>query len=167
MRVCSRLVSKVARQFYLEVLIMRVFGLTVVLFGAVANPISAQESCLDPAALIRLDSMWEKALLESDANFLAPLLAEDFIWVHNHASTVDTKELLLERLSHGSGDTRSRISSDVVARILGSTGVVTGFTIVDRGPTPTRYNFMRTYVEVSGRCLLLANHTMAIPEEGG
>ena len=147
---------------------MRVLGLAVVLLGAAANAVSAQDSCTDPAALIQLDLKWEKALLESDADFLATFVAEDFIWVHNHASSVDTRERLLERTSHGSsGDTRSRISSGVEARVLGSTGVVTGFTVVDRGPTPTRYNFMRTYVEVAGRCVLLANHTMAIPEEGG
>ena len=148
---------------------MRSFVLAIALCGAAINPISAQGSCSDPAALIQLDAKWEKALLDSDADFLATLVAEDFIWVHDHASMVDTRESLLERLSDpaSGGDTRSRTSSDVVARILGSAGVVTGFTIVDRGPSPTRYNFMRTYVEVSGRCLLLANHTMAIPQAGG
>jgi len=146
---------------------MRLLGLAVALFGAASNPVAAQDSCLDPAALIQLDAQWERALLESDGDFLATLLAEDFIWVHNHASAVDTKSLLLERLSDPTGDTRSRVSSDVEARILGSAAVVTGFTVVDRGSTSTRYNFMRTYVEVSGRCLLLANHTMALPEESG
>lgn len=149
---------------------MRVSSLVFALFVAAANPISAQDSCLDPAALIQLDAKWERALLDSDADFLTTFVARDFIWVHDHASMVDTKESLLERVSAtaaGTGDTRSRISSDVVARVLGSAGVVTGFTIVDRGPTPTRYNFMRTYVEVSGRCLLLANHTMAIPKDAG
>lgn len=99
------------------------------------------------------------------------MLAVDFIWVRNHASGVDTKASLLERVSDpavgATGATRSRVSSDVDARVLGSTGVVTGFTVVDRGSSPTRYNFMRTYVEVSGRCLLLANHTMEVPEGGG
>jgi hypothetical protein len=146
---------------------MRVFGLAAALVAAVANPLTAQAACLDPAALIQLDAKWEKALLDSDADFLATLLAKDFVWVHNHASSVDSRESLLERTSNrapGAGDTRSRVQSEVVARVLGSAAIVTGFTVVDRGPTPTRYNFMRTYVEVSGRCLLLGNHTMAIPE---
>jgi hypothetical protein len=163
-------VHRSATKPYLEVLIMRVPGLVFLLIGTAANPIFAQDSCLDPAALIQLDAKWERALLDSDADFLATFVAEDFLWIHNHASMVDTRESLLERVSAtaaGTGDTRSRISSDVVARVLGSAAVVTGFTIVDRGPTPTRYNFMRTYVAVSGRCLLLANHTMAIPEGEG
>ncbi len=150
---------------------MRMCSLAVVLFGLIAESVSAQESCLDPAALVRLDGEWERALLESDADRLAMMLAVDFIWVHNHASGVDTKASLLKRASDpavgATGATRSRVSSDVDARVLGSTGVVTGFTVVDRGSSPTRYNFMRTYVEVSGRCLLLANHTMEVPEGGG
>jgi hypothetical protein len=36
---------------------------------------------------------------------------------------------------------------------------------VDRGPQPTTYHFMRTYVLVTGKWKLIANHTMAIPEE--
>jgi hypothetical protein len=142
--------------------------LLIVLLGLMATPAAGQNACLDPAGLVHLDGQWEKALLESDTEFLRSVVAEDFIWVHDHASTVDTKAALLERSSNPSvgatGATRSRVSSEVKARILGSTGVVTGFTIVDRGPAPTRYNFMRTYVAIEDRCVLLANHTMAIPE---
>ncbi len=129
----------------------------------------AQESCLDTDNLIKLDAQWEKALLESDVEFLAFILADDFIWIHNHASLTDTKESLLKRASDpksgATGKPRSRISKDVEVTVLGSTGIVTGFTIVDRGPAPTTYHFMRTYVAVAEHCLLLANHTMAIPEK--
>lgn len=148
---------------------MRLYGLTAVLLGLAAWPASAQESCMNPDTLLRLDSEWERALLESDAERLRTLLAEDYIWVHNHASDVDTKASLLERASDPAigtaGSARSRTQSDVECRVLGSTGVVTGFTVVDRPEGATRYNFMRTYAEVSGRCLLLANHTMAIHDD--
>jgi hypothetical protein len=49
--------------------------------------------------------------------------------------------------------------------ILGNTGVVSGYTVVDRGPSPVTYHFMRTYTKVNGKYQLLANHTMAIPDE--
>jgi len=150
---------------------MRRLSVIGAVLALAATPASAQQSCLDHDALIRLDAQWEQALLESNVDALATLMAEDFIWVHDHASMVDTKASVLERASDASvgasGFPRSRVSSDVEARVLGSTGVVTGFTVVDRGPTPTRYNFMRTYVEVGGRCVPLANHTMAIPEDEG
>jgi hypothetical protein len=96
-------------------------------------------------------------------------LAEDFVWVHNRASMVDSKEAAVQRTKNqkaqGTSNTKSRIQSEVKVAIAGKTAIVTGFTVVDRGPIPTKYHFMRTYVEVDGKCLLVGNHTMAIPEE--
>lgn len=127
----------------------------------------AESSCLDPGALVRLDAEWEKALLERDVSWLEAHLADEFVWVHNHADQVDTKASLLASVrgaSAGAAPTRSRVQSGVEARIVGSTGLTMGFTVVDRGPGPTRYSFMRTYVALAGRCLLLGNHTMVVPE---
>ena len=128
----------------------------------------AQENCLTPEHLKKLDASWEKAQLELDYNTLNQLLAEDFIWVHNHANTIDDKKAVLERINryknNNKRDTKSRISSDVKVIILGTTAIVSGYTVVDRGPVPTTYKFMRTYTEFQGKCYLLANQTMAIPE---
>jgi ketosteroid isomerase-like protein len=119
--------------------------------------------------LLSLDLGWEKALLESDVEFLENLLATDFIWVHNHAGQIDGKEAAVSRAkriqSGQKDDTRNRTARDQQVVILGETGVVSGFTIVDRGPSPVTYHFMRTYALVDGEFKLLANHTMAIPEE--
>jgi hypothetical protein len=82
---------------------------------------------------------------------------------------VDTKAAAIKRAetqaANGTTNTRSRVQSDVKVAITGNVAIVTGFTIVDRGPTPTRYHFMRTYMEKDGQCLLVGNHTMAVPEE--
>ncbi len=130
---------------------------------------SAQQACLTADAIKNLDAKWEQTQLNANVEFLQSLLGENFIWVHNHASLIDDKAAVLKRaanqIANGSSDTRSRVSSDVVVSITGKTAVVTGITIVDRGPTPTKYHFMRTYTEINGKCMLLANHTMAIPEE--
>ena len=146
-------------------------GSILILITAISlTPIFAQDDCLDPVNLKSMDSQWEKALLESDVDFLESILADDFIWVHNHAGSVDSRESLLKRASDRStggatGNPRSRVSNNVNAIVLGATGVVTGYTVVDRGPSPTNYNFMRTYTKVDGKCYLLANHTMAIPDD--
>lgn len=127
----------------------------------------ADDNCLDPAALVKLDSEWERALLEVDVAWLETHLAKEFVWVHDHAAVVDSKETLLAPAKVAraqASPARSRVQSEVEARVVGSTGVVTGFTVVDRGPGAKRYNFMRTYAVVSGRCLLLGNHTMVVPE---
>ncbi|WP_332913009.1 nuclear transport factor 2 family protein [Algoriphagus boritolerans] len=101
--------------------------------------------------------------------FLEDLLADEFVWVHNHASLIDGKEQALaraNRIKAGQADnTRNRTSKDRQVVILGTTGVVSGYTVVDRGPSPTTYHFMRTYALVDGKWKLLGNHTMAIPEE--
>jgi hypothetical protein len=119
--------------------------------------------------LIELDKGWEKALLNSEVEFLDKLLAEEFIWVHNHATQIDGKAEALNRAKKiragQQDDTRNRSPRDHQVVILEQTAVVSGFTVVDRGPQPTTYHFMRTYVLVTGKWKLIANHTMAIPEE--
>ncbi|MCL6259571.1 nuclear transport factor 2 family protein [Aquiflexum sp. TKW24L] len=123
----------------------------------------------DHQKLIDLDLGWEKALLESDVDFLSNLLAVDFVWVHNHASLIDGKEAVVakaKRIQAGQpNDTRGRVSRDQKVVILGNTAVVSGYTVVDRGKSPVTYHFMRTYVKEKGKYKLLANHTMAIPDE--
>lgn len=118
--------------------------------------------------LVDLDKSWERALLNSEVEFLDQLLADEFIWVHNHASLIDGKPEVLSRAKKIRGgqpdDTRNRSSRDQQVVLLGQTAVVSGFTLVDRGPHPTTYHFMRTYVLVDGSWKLLANHTMAIPK---
>lgn len=118
--------------------------------------------------LLELDLGWENALLKSEVAFLENLLADDFIWVHNHAGQIDGKEAAIskaKRIQAGQADdTRGRVSRDQKVVILGNTGVVSGYTVVDRGPSPVTYHFMRTYAWVDGKFKLLANHTMAIPD---
>lgn len=116
-----------------------------------------------------LDAQWEEKNLNPDPEFFKAILAENFVWVHNHATMIDTKESVVKRaekqVANKVSDTKSRIQSEVKVAITGNTAIVTGYTIVDRGPTPTRYHFMRTYIEIDGKCLLAGNHTMAITEE--
>lgn len=143
----------------------------LVIFALAFCPVLAfaQSDSLEEKALISLDAQWEQAQLFADSDFLQSLLAVDFIWIHNHASTTDDKDAVIERAkkqqTSGANDTRSRTLSAVKVIILGQTAIVTGTTVVDRGPSPTTYNFMRTYVQLNGKYYLLANHTMAIPEE--
>ena len=128
----------------------------------------AQASCHDAAALVQLDSEWEEAQLEADVDWLEAHLADEFVWVHDHARLVDSKDTVLARARaarlENAALTRSRVQSDVKARVVGSTGVVTGFTVVDRGERAKTYHFMRAYVTGSGRCRLLGNHTMLVSE---
>jgi hypothetical protein len=131
--------------------------------------LQAQESCLTDTSILALDQQWEQAMMNSEVEFIDQLLADEFIWIHNHADFIDTRASLLERSADpnlgATGDVRSRISNDRTVHRLENTAVVKGFTVVDRGPSPTKYAFMRTYVETGNGCKLLANQTMAVPEQ--
>ena len=129
----------------------------------------AQQTCMTEENIKILDAKWEDANLHPDPDFMGSALAKEFVWVHNHASMIDTKVDVVGRAktqkANGTSDTKSRIQREVKVAITGKTAIVTGITIVDRAPIPTKYHFMRTYVEVDGKCLLVGNHTMAVPEE--
>ncbi|WP_282043086.1 nuclear transport factor 2 family protein [Winogradskyella flava] len=148
---------------------MKLFRIIIVVVGLSMCSVSAQEGCLNQTNLKALDASWEKAQLELDLDFIESLLAEDFVWVHNHANTIDDKTAVLERIKRyvnsNNKSTKSRTSRDVKVIISGTTAIVRGFTIIDRGPRPITYHFMRTYVEDNGKCYLIANHTMAVPEK--
>ena len=143
---------------------MKVF---ILLFTLMVLPLMTFSQTSE-AQLLELDKGWEKALLTSDVEFLEKLVAAEFIWVHNHAGLIDGKEAVLSRAkriqSGQADDTRNRTTKDQQVVILGKTGIVSGFTVVDRGPSPTLYHFMRTYAWTAGKWKLLGNHTMAIPE---
>ena len=143
---------------------MKVF---ILLFTLMVLPLMTFSQTSE-AQLLELDKGWEKALLTSDVEFLEKLVADEFIWVHNHAGLIDGKKAVLSRAkriqSGQADDTRNRTTKDQQVVILGKTGIVSGFTVVDRGPSPTLYHFMRTYAWTAGKWNLLGNHTMAIPE---
>ena len=141
----------------------------ITLVGLSIISASAQEGCLNQESLKKLDASWEKAQLELNFDYVKSILAEDFIWVHNHANTIDNKSAVLERIrryiNSNNKSTKSRISKDVKVIISGKTGIVNGITIIEKGSNLITYHFMRTYVEINGNCYLIANHTMAIPDK--
>ena len=147
---------------------MKLISIFIFILGLSILPTSAQENCMTPDNLKKLDASWEKALLELNLQFFENTVSDDFIWVHTHATKIDSKKSFLaeakNNLERNINDTKSRVSRDIKMIVSGTTGVVTGFTTVDRGPSPITYHFMRTYVKTDGKCYLIANHTMAIPE---
>jgi hypothetical protein len=117
--------------------------------------------------LVELDARWEQAQLDLNLEFIEDLLTDDFIWIHNHANTIDDKSRVIERIQRYISDekmySKSRVSNNVKASINGSTGIVSGFTKVDNGNSKTDYHFLRTYIYTKGKCKLIASQTMAVP----
>lgn len=141
----------------------------VIIFIAILN-MTAQDSCMNSENLKKLDASWEESLKGTNVAFFESTLSEDFIWVHTHAGRIDSKKTLLElinRIRNGRPDHwKSRIQKNIEIIISGTTGVVYGFTEIEKyDGSKTTYHFMRTYAEKDGKCYLIANHTMAIPEK--
>lgn len=124
--------------------------------------------CLAPEQLKVLDRQYEEALRNGDPEFIETLLLEDFVWVHNHASSSETKAGLIARLGEGYEQPLARESEQVRVRQVDRTAVISGFTTVIQADPDganrraNRYHFMRTYVAQGDNCRLLANQTMKV-----
>jgi hypothetical protein len=129
-------------------------------------------SCLDKDKLIALDQRYEKAVQQADVKFLDKLLADEFYWVHNLASLKEGKAQLLARIQKEEKP-KERRSYDLSVRKLENTAVVEGLSSVDKwnadGKTfrTSRYQVIRTYVDVKGECKLLAIQSMKVWSSDG
>ena len=147
-------------------------SLLLLLFGFVAIDASAQ-SCLPVKELIALDTRYEEATRIGDADFLQNLLADDFVWVHNLASVIENKSVIIARANSPQDIPKARTTSEVNAHVLQNTVVLRGLSSVDKwnadGKTwrTSRYQFMRTYVSTSKGCKLLSAQTMKVWSSDG
>jgi hypothetical protein len=122
-------------------------------------------SCLPDDALVERDRQYEAALATGNVAFLKEALADDYVWVHTLGSEIETRPVLLARMEKPTRF-KSRTTEGVRVRALGDTSVLHGVSIVEQwnadGKTfkTNRYQFMRTWVNVDGRCRLLAGQTM-------
>ncbi|MET0356078.1 MAG: nuclear transport factor 2 family protein [Cellvibrio sp.] len=130
-------------------------------------------SCLPVADLIARDSQYEEATRIGDFAFLDKLLAEDFVWVHNLASAVENKSVIIARAKNPPEIPKARTTSEQNAHVLQNTVVLRGLSSVDKwnadGKTfrTSRYQFMRTYVSTKKGCKLLSVQTMKVWSSDG
>ena len=149
---------------------MKKINLTIIILVLSIFQISAQESCINAENLKKLDALWEKSLMVTNLEFFESTVSKDFIWVHGDGIRTDSKLTLLElvqRIHNGKPDYwKSRIQKDIKVIISGTTGVVNGYTVVEKyDGSQVTFNFMRTYSEIDGICILLANHTILLSEK--
>lgn len=130
-------------------------------------------SCLPVADLIARDSQYEEATRVGDVAFLEKLLADDFVWVHNLASAVENKSVIISRAKNPTEIPKARATSEQHAHVLQDTVVLRGLSSVDKwnedGKTfrTSRYQFMRTYVSTKNGCKLLSVQTMKVWSSDG
>ena len=140
---------------------------------SLARTAASANKCLPIESLIVLDSKYEEAMRVGDAAFLENVLADNFVWVHNLASSIDTKETILAKAKNPTEIPKARVTSEVQAHVLQNTVVLRGLSSVDKwnsdGKTwrTSRYQFMRTYVNTGNACKLLSVQTMKVWSSDG
>src|SRR4051812_13743631 len=98
-----------------------------------ALPIQAFAApCLPVPDLIQRDQQFEEALRVGDVGFLQAWLAEDYVWVHNLASQIETRAVVLARSERPTVVHKSRTTSDVHGHVLGDTVVLRGLSTVEQ-----------------------------------
>lgn len=134
---------------------------------------ASAKGCLPLADLIARDSQYEEATRIGDVAFLENLLADDFVWVHNLASAVENKAVIIARAKNPPEIPKARITSEVHAHVLQNTVVLRGLSSVDKWNDDkttwrtSRYQFMRTYVSTTKGCKLLSVQTMKVWSSDG
>lgn len=137
------------------------------LFMTIAVTPLAAADCLSDTNLLRLENDYEQAIRTADVAWLERTLAEDFIWVHNHASAYESRAMLMARLrAEDYQPPKSRELSEVSVIRQGDTAVVYGLSTVDKHTEgarhANRYHFMRTWLKTPVSCRLLAGQTMKV-----
>ena len=125
-----------------------------------------------------LDAGFDQALIDQSVEFLEKLLHKDFVWVHDHAGTIqESRAALLDPMKEGRpSSSAARRQEDIAVVILENTAIVYGYTNVERtadyvertdDPRLLKYHFMRTYAGIGDRrTQLIGNHTMEVWREG-
>ena len=138
----------------------------IVVLGVTLISVQAHGQCATESALRELDAGFEHALEKNDLSYFEKELAPNFVWVHDHAGMVQRSRMeVIEFLRNVNGSaSQERTQTDVRVIMSSGTGVVYGFTDVIRGGQKLTFHFMRTYAAIGGKCVLMANHTMEIPQ---
>ena len=130
---------------------------------------------------IRLSSRSRHEVLSADLTrkpfSLEKLLHRDFVWVHDHAGTIqESRAALIDPMRWRPPNSAARRQEDLSVVIFENTAIVYGYANVERtedyvsrtgNPRPVKYHFVRTYVGRGDQGIrLLGNHTMEVWREG-
>ena len=156
----------------------KILGFGILLLSTSAFAMLDDKDCLTASNLLALDAQYEYSMLNDNYQFFEKNLHTNFVWIHNHATYVQNSRAELvdpmrKRIQENKPSYSSkRTQEDVQVLTANMTGVVHGYTTVERSSSPRdamgnkigdRYHFMRTYYKENDACYLLSNHTMLIP----
>ena len=134
-----------------------------------ATPARAQGAARadDPTArtLLRLEDLWESALVRRDGATFQRMLAKGFVYTENDA--VQGRDEVIRGVTAGSDTVTEAHNEGMQVHRFGSTAVVTGWLIVRGrgadGPFDRRYRFTDTWVHRNGLWQIVAAHDYIAP----
>jgi ketosteroid isomerase-like protein len=119
------------------------------------------------AQVIALDRERMDAMARKDIARLNDVLADDLIYTHSSAR-LDTKQSLIGNMQSGATVYTAVVPSDVVARDLGDSVVLTGIaaiSVISAGkPNSFKVRFMDVYANRGGRWQMVAWQSTRLPD---
>ncbi len=119
------------------------------------------------AALREADASWNELRQRSDVAALDRLLADDWLLTHSDGR-VQTKAEYLAELRDRVRTNQAIANEDVLVRLYGDTGVVTGTSVQsgtsDGRPWSGRFRFTRVWVRRANGWLMVSSHSSRLPE---
>ena len=143
-------------------------ALALVLGLARAGPAAAAPPAPGPTAELRaVDASWNELRRKSDVAALDRLLADDWLLTHSDGR-VQTKAEYLAELRDRVRTNQAIANEDVLVRLYGDTGVVTGTSLQsgtsDGRPWSGRFRFTRVWVRRADGWRMVASHSSRLPE---
>lgn len=133
----------------------------IICFCCISLPSGAQEASTDAAKIMVMEKKWGDAYKQRDLNLLSSLLAEDFVITVENGSTY-SKVGYISHTADVSVSVALAELSDLKARILGNTAVITGAYHEKGISKGIRYEYRDrltdVWVKVGSKWQLFASH---------
>jgi len=139
----------------------------LLLVALVAFPLCVQaaEQSPDEKRILKLEDDWIRALTTHDRALLDQIVAKDFTFIEPDG-TVLTREKYLADRSGNDAKVESFTSSEMKARVFGTSALVTGVAHITESRKGTRYRFSlrwkELWVKEAGRWQVLAGQATPV-----
>lgn len=116
-------------------------------------------------SLMRLEDDWCRALVRRDASVFQRLLADGFVYTED--DRLMSRDAMLRDMLTGTDTVTAAHNEDMTVHRFGSTGVVTGWLIIQGrgagGRFDRRYRYTDTWVNQGGTWRIVAAHDYLVP----
>ncbi len=121
----------------------------------------------DKTTLLRLEEAWSRAFLEKDAEIVARIEADGYVFT-NAEGKMSGKADDLRSVKSDATKYETYKQSDVQVRLYGDTAIITGHTTIkgtdDGRDISGEYQWTDTFIKRDGKWQAIATHTTLVPK---